>query len=311
MVWFPGSENYTASLSSYFAAQQADLYPECIVYPQAADHVAVALHVLTTTSNTTTGCQFAVRSGGHSFTTGASNIETGVTIDLRGLNSIELDQDSTTVSIGVGATWDAVYSQLDPFNLTVAAARAAGVGVGGLTTGGGLSWLGPRYGFTCDTVKNFEVVLANGSVVNANVDENPELFWALHGGSNNYGIVTRIDFEALEQGNLWGGVVQYDLSTSQEQIAALSSFSFQEDYDVYSSLQMSFAYSGAAGAAFIVNTLDYTKPVVNPPVFQELSNIESLASTMRLTNMTDLALEIEALQGAKLRSFSWKHRPIL
>lgn len=301
MVIFPNSDEYTASLSSYFSSQQAEEHPDCIVYPETVQDVSTAVHALTVVLNTTSDCQFAVRSGGHSFTAGASNIDSGVTVDLRGLHSIELSHDLSTVSVGVGSTWDDVYTQLDHLNLSVAGGRVAGVGVGGLTLGGGLSWHGPRYGFTCDTVKNFEVVLHNGSVVNANVNENPELSWALRGGTNNFGIVTRIDFETFRQGNLWGGVVEYELSTSREQIEALASLNGIGNYDEYASLEMSFAYSGAAGAAFIVNTMEYTMPTVDPEVFQNISTIPSLASTMRLTNMSDLALEIAAMQASGLR----------
>lgn len=301
MVIFPGSDIYTASLSSYFSSQQAHEHPDCIVYPETVQNVSTAIHTLKIVPNTTLDCQFAVRSGGHAFTTGASNIDSGVTIDLRGLHTVEISPNSSTVSVGVGSTWDAVYAELDHFNLSVAGGRVAGIGVGGLTTGGGLSWHGPRYGFTCDTVKNFEVVLYNGSIVNANDNENPELSWALRGGTNNFGIVTRVDFETFEQGDLWGGVVQYNVSTSQEQIAALSSFNSIGNYDEYSSLEMSFAYSGAAGAAFVVNTIEYTKPTVNPGVFQNISKIPSLASTMRLTNMSDLVTEIAAMQAPGLR----------
>jgi len=122
----------------------------------------------------------AIRSGGHMWIPGASNADGGVTLDLRGLNTIEVrgadaaDSRSTSdhpaspaslaatiVSVGVGATWDAVYAKLDPLGLSVAGGRVGGVGVGGLTLGGGLSFFGPRYGWTCDTVSAFEVVLAS------------------------------------------------------------------------------------------------------------------------------------------------------
>ncbi|KAI7780583.1 oxidoreductase [Diaporthe eres] len=199
MVIFPGSDSYTASLSSYFSSQQANEYPDCIVYPETAQNVSTAVNALTIIPNTTSDCQFAVRSGGHAFTAGASNIASGVTIDLKGLHALEISPDSSTASLGVGLTWDAVYAQLDHLNLSVAGGRAAGVGVGGLTIGGGLPWHGPRYGFTCDTVKNFEFVLYNGSIVNVNDNENPELLWALRGGTNNFGIVFIMPLPVLKK----------------------------------------------------------------------------------------------------------------
>lgn len=79
---------------------------------------------------------FAVRAGGHNLNAGAANIEAGVTIDLRGLNQISLNEDLSVVSVGGGARWGEVYSSLEPFGLAVAGSRDEAVGVGGLILGG-------------------------------------------------------------------------------------------------------------------------------------------------------------------------------
>lgn len=71
---------------------------------------------------------FAVRSGGHTSWAGAANIENGVVIDLRNLSGIALSEDKSTVSVGVGASWDMIYALLDPLSLSVNGGRAAGVG---------------------------------------------------------------------------------------------------------------------------------------------------------------------------------------
>lgn len=235
---------------------------------------------------------------------GASNIQRGVTIDLRGLNNIELSENQSIVSLGVGASWGNVYSQLDHFNLSVTGGRAFGVGIGGLSIGGGISYFGPRYGWTCDMVTNYILVLANGSIVNANQEENSDLLWALRGGTNNFGIVTRVDLQTFKQGDIWGGVVYHALSTINEQIVALSEFNTPATYDEYSSLISSFGYSGADGVSIIVNNMENTQGVADPPVFQQLSSIPSLESTMRITNMTDLSTETEKLQVNGLRYVS-------
>lgn len=80
-----------------------------------------------------------------------------------------------------------VYGTLDPFNLTAVGGRILGIGVGGSILGSGLSYLTDLYGLACDNVVNFEVVLADGSLVNANNTSNTDLFWALKGGINNFG----------------------------------------------------------------------------------------------------------------------------
>ncbi|RYP21123.1 hypothetical protein DL765_002412 [Monosporascus sp. GIB2] len=312
-VFFPGNPAYKASLASYFSAQEASTYPACIVSPQTVQEVSTAVRILTTTTTTTDssnpnlprhplGCQFAVRSGGHSMVAGAANLAGGVTIDLSGLSSIELlplakyptsDATPPTVSVGVGSTWGMVYAYLDDMELSANGARAAGVGIGGLTLGGGISYFGPRFGWTCDTVTNFEVVLANSTVVNANNRENPDLLWALRGGANNLGIVTRVDLQTFPQDDLWGGQVITSFEMAEEQIAALAVFNDPERYDEFASLITTFAYSGDLDIQVVVNNMEYTKPVANPPVFHALTSMPALSSTQRIANITDLVMETE------------------
>ncbi|RAH78668.1 putative oxidoreductase [Aspergillus japonicus CBS 114.51] len=286
-----GTAAYNASLASYFAQQESQLYPSCIVAPTTVDGVATAVQYLT--ANAT--CDFAIRSGGHIVVEGAANIADGVTIDLRGLDSIGVSDDRSTVTVGVGATWGDVYKALDPLNLTVAGGRVGQVGVGGLTTGGGISYFSPRYGWTCDTVVDFEVVLANGSVVHANEQENPELRVALCGGSNNFGVVTHIQLTAIEQGQIWAGLAYYSFDTVDEQLEATADFSNADTYDDFASLIVSFGFSSTQGAA-LVNSLVYTKPEANPPAFQPFTAIPSAINTLRLTNMSDISTEQGSFQ---------------
>ncbi|KAI0542084.1 hypothetical protein GGR58DRAFT_453902 [Xylaria digitata] len=185
---FPSSATYESSVASYFTIQAASLRPDCIISPETAEDVAKAVRLLTHRSLSLVegnegACPFAIRSGGHAFRANAANIDRGVTLDLRRLNSINVSPSKSTVSIGVGNTWDTVYAKLDAMNLSVNGGRTAGVGVGGLSLGGGISYFGTRYSWTSDTITNFEVVLANGSIVNANATSNPALHWALKGGS--------------------------------------------------------------------------------------------------------------------------------
>jgi FAD/FMN-containing dehydrogenase len=228
----------------------------------------------------------------------------GVTIDLSGLSTISLSplgvgpaavgvEAPPTVSVGAGSTWGSVYAHLDALQLGVNGGRASGIGVGGLTLGGGISYFGPRFGWTCDSVVNFEVVLADGTLVNANDDENPDLLWALRGGTNNFGVVTRVDLKTFPQGDLWGGQVVRPFETAQDQIVALAAFNEPEGYDEFASLITTFAYSGAQDVQVVVNNMEYTKPVADPPVFHTLAGMAALASTQRITNMSDLAAETE------------------
>jgi FAD/FMN-containing dehydrogenase len=250
--------------------------------------------------NDSSGCKLAIRSGGHASFIGASNIPDGVTIDLRTLNVIEINQGQSQISVGAGAVWDDIYASLQNVKLGVAGPRSSGIGVGGIVLGGGLSFFGPRYGWTSDTVTNFEVVLYNGSIINSNEKVNSDLLWALRGGSNNFGIVTCVTLQTFEQGDLLGGYTFHESSTASAQIAGFSNFNNVAAYDEFASLISTFAYS-ASGGVSIVNNIEYTKAVSDPSVFQKLIDIPSVGSTLRITNITDLLGETARLQPIGLR----------
>lgn len=107
-----------------------------------------------------TQCPFAVKSGGHAAFAGASNIESGITINLAKLNEVSLSSDKTVAKVGPGNVWLDVYQALEPHNVTAIGGRVSAIGVGGLTLGGGISFFSGKYGWACDNVANFEVNIA-------------------------------------------------------------------------------------------------------------------------------------------------------
>lgn len=125
-VALPGTAAFNASVESYFSQQQQAVQPACIVLPRTTQDVSVAIKALT--SQPSGQSKFAVRSGGHAYWAGASNIAGGVVIDIRALNSITVNQENWTVSVGAGASWDQVYERLDPIGLSVNGGRSAEVG---------------------------------------------------------------------------------------------------------------------------------------------------------------------------------------
>ncbi|KAJ5171690.1 hypothetical protein N7492_004283 [Penicillium capsulatum] len=208
-VSFPASPSYEDSVKSYFAQQNSQVRPSCVLSPVSVEEVAAALPALVSILDQKDRT-LAIRAGGHSYLAGSSNTANGVTIDLRNLNAIQVSQDRSTVWVGAGATWGelyALYAQLDALHLSVVGTRVSDVGVGGFITGGGISYFSPRYGWACDTAFSFEIVLEDGSVIHASDHHRVDLARALRGGSNNFGIVTRVKFQAFEQGPLWGGVM--------------------------------------------------------------------------------------------------------
>ena len=122
-------------------------------------------------------------------------------------NQTSFNRTTGTAKVGPGQRSEEVYQALEPFNVTIAAGRVAGVGIGGFTLGGGYSWVTNQVGVSCDTVVEFEVALPTGKVVTATNTSNADLFFGLKGGGNNFGIVTAITYKVLEQPAVWGGLV--------------------------------------------------------------------------------------------------------
>lgn len=127
----PGDLDYTFWPSTFWSQQQREVNPYCIFQPSDASDVSTALQVLRNEQ-----CPFAVRSGGHAAFAGASNIDGGVTFDMRAMNSVSLSSDRNIAHVGTGAIWKDVYTALEPENLVVIGGRVSNIGVGGLTLGG-------------------------------------------------------------------------------------------------------------------------------------------------------------------------------
>lgn len=211
---------------------------------------------------------------------------------------VELSEDRKTAKIGPGNSWYDVYRQLDPKGVSVVGGREAGVGVGGLTLGGGISYFSGRYGWACDNVRNYEVVLADGSIVNASPTSHPDLYWALRGGSGtNFGIVSRFDLASFEQGNLWGGTRIYSMDSSASLATALANFNVAAPTDDFAHLYIAFVY--AQGNYMGVSGPAYGKPESNAPIFNELNAIPAIYDLTSVANLTTLSIELN--QTAYLR----------
>lgn len=286
---YPDSQLYEQRTRSYWSVS-AQLSPGCIVQPRNTEEVSVALTTILKEST----CDIAVRAGGHTTWAGSNNIADGVTIDLGNMNATTYHAENSTASIQPGSRWLQVYETLDKFGVTVPGGRAGTVGVAGLILGGGNSFFSASKGMVCDNVVGYEMVTASGDVIYVTKESYSDLFVALKGGSSNFGIVTRFDVIAFEAPKVWGGVVVYPQTAGDALLDAMVAFADNVENDSASSSIGFWTYQPALKDTIIIAAYENTEAVEAGPSFEKYLAIpDRLSSTMRLTNMSDLAHELE------------------
>ncbi|KAF7311200.1 FAD-binding protein [Mycena kentingensis (nom. inval.)] len=184
--------------------------PTCIVYPEAARHVQSAMRAIFVA-----GSKYAVIAGGHCMRVcmrGYNSITDGVLISFQNMQNISYDAVSGLVTLQPGIHWGDAVNYLEGFGVTVMGGRAADVGTG-LLLGGGISFLSPQYGWSSDALREVDLVLVDGRLVTATrSNQFKDLFEAVKGGANRFGIATRYVVESVQTGiradkNWFGGMV--------------------------------------------------------------------------------------------------------
>ena len=157
----------------------------------------------------------AVRGGGHNIA-GNAMCDDGMVIDLSLMKAALVDPGKRRISIEGGATLKDFDAATQAHGLATPLGINSTTGVAGLTLGGGFGWLSRKYGMTIDNLESAEVVTAAGQVLHASATEHPDLFWALRGGSGNFGVVTRFEFRLHAVGpDLLSGLIVYPLSEAK------------------------------------------------------------------------------------------------
>lgn len=153
------------------------------------------------------GLPVHIRATGHG---AEAPITSGLVISTQRLNSVAIDADARTATIGAGARWRSVIDAAAPFGLAPVTGSSVNVGVVGYTVGGGLGPLVRSHGFTSDWVRGFRVVTAAGEIVTADANSNSDLFWALRGGKGGLGVVTQLTIELAAVPALYAGSLFFD-----------------------------------------------------------------------------------------------------
>ncbi|WP_053204616.1 FAD-binding oxidoreductase [Jiangella muralis] len=195
----PGDDGYDGARALFYGGH--DPRPVVVIRPADAGEVAAVI-----TLARETGLELSVRCGGHS-PVGHSVVDGGIVLDLTHLRAIAIDVEERTVWAQAGLTAGDVTRAVAEHGLAVGFGDTGTVGIGGITTGGGVGFLSRKHGMTIDNVLAAEVVTADGQILQVDGANHPDLFWAIRGGGGNFGVVTRFKYRLQEVPGVVGGMI--------------------------------------------------------------------------------------------------------
>ncbi|MGH2548494.1 MAG: FAD-binding oxidoreductase, partial [Thermomicrobiales bacterium] len=144
----------------------------------------------------------------------------GVHINTARMTGVTINPEARTARVEAGAKWAHVIPEAHTYGLAPLNGSTTDVGVVGYSLGGGTGWMARKYGFAADHIMSMDVVTANGELIKVNAESNPDLFWAMRGGSSNFGVVTAMEFNLFPVPTFYGGGVYYPLSAGNDVFAA-------------------------------------------------------------------------------------------
>ncbi len=187
------------------------------------------------------GLDVAVRGGGHGIA-GRCLVDGGIVVDLSPLKGIFVDPDARTARVEPGVNWAELNRATQLHGLAVTGGVISTTGVAGLTLGGGLGWMMPKYGLATDNLLSARVVTADARTLTASESENPDLFWGLRGAGANFGIVSSFEFRLHPVGPIVsGGLVAHPFDAAEEFLRFYRDFAAASSDDL-----MTFAGLGHA-----------------------------------------------------------------
>jgi FAD/FMN-containing dehydrogenase len=195
----------------------------------------------------------AVKCGGHSYA-GKSTCDGGLQIDLSRMRSVRVDPAARIAYVSGGSLLGELDHEAMALGLVTTAGTVSHTGVGGLTLGAGFGRLARRFGLACDNVRAVDIVTADGRLLHASAQENPDLYWGVRGGGGNFGVVTSFEFGLHPmQRQVIGGPLVFPLERARELMPAYAEISAAAPAELYVDAIMT-APAGAKPGMFIFDT---------------------------------------------------------
>ncbi|CAI7658181.1 unnamed protein product [Penicillium viridicatum] len=288
-AFFSGNANLTV-----WDAKQQESQSACRVLPTTTEDVSSILRIILDTS-----CRFAVKGGGHARNADDSISVGGVTIDLQRMRSIEVSSDRSSAKLGSGHVLYSLFEGLERYNLSTVGGRVADVGLGGYALGGGFSRLSATYGLAMDNVLEYELVLPNATVAIVNQQTHPDLYFALRGGMNNFGIVTHFTMTAVPQGPVHGGGRTFSGDKREEILEQAYQLTTTWKNDTAMAFFYSFNYDPMAGEFSLTMNQEYAQETSDPAPFRQLNAIPFESSTLRIDWPSNFSLDLVSPAGGR------------
>jgi FAD/FMN-containing dehydrogenase len=192
-----------------------DQRPSAVAIPETAEDVAEVVRFARAN-----GLGVAGQSTGHNAHPLAEGLDHTVLMKTHRMRDVEVDPTARVARAGGGALWMDVTGAASEHGLAPLAGSSPDVGVTGYSLGGGISWLGRRYGLAANSVVAIELVDAEGQLIRADAGENPDLFWALRGGGGSFGIVTAIEMALYPVKEVYAGWLVFPMERGAEVLGA-------------------------------------------------------------------------------------------
>ncbi|KAL7919866.1 hypothetical protein ACQKWADRAFT_300271 [Trichoderma austrokoningii] len=272
----------------YFIAQSSQIVPTCRVLPENAADISETLKIVREA-----GATFAVKSGGHCSYASGSNAENGITIDLSRLKDITVSEDCKSVVVGAGCRFGELYQKLEVHGLGCVGGRISSVGVSGLTMGGGISFFSNERGLACDNVISYELVLANGNVLNVTEKSHPDLFWGMRGAGITFGVVTRFELKTFDLGEIWGGVSAFAHEHEDAILDAFNKF-LHTGSDPRAEAFLIATDAAKDGNTVYAVAMSHSNPQVATTAFDDFKRLTPLFSSTQVRSLKDFCDELDS-----------------
>ena len=208
----------------------------------------------------------SVRGGGHSVA-GHAVRDGALMLDLSGMKAVRVDPEARTVRAQPGLTLGEFDRATQPFGLATTLGVVSVTGIAGLTLGGGLGWLNGRYGLACDNLISADVATADGQLVRASAQDNADLFWAIRGGSGNFGVITSFEYQLHSVDLVLAGGLAYPLSVAPRVLRFYEDFVKSAPDELSTAVSLALTPTGRSIAIIAVcycGPLDEGEQVLRP-----------------------------------------------